>query len=307
MLAGLVIAARIAEFLGAVMIFGSPLFLLYGGRGAVEAAGRGRYRPLLIGASLLVLFGTAGALLGQTATMAGDPAAALDPAMVWDVIGGSQFGLASAVRLAAAIASLLAAVAWASSRRLWRVLTGLGALALASFAWTGHGAADDGLAGLAHLGADLLHLLAAGVWLGALITLLILVLTTDFADLSAMRALHGALAGFSGVGSAVVAILVLSGLVNSWFLIGPGHVAAIASSAYGLVLCAKLAAFAAMLGLAALNRFRLTPRLETARPGASAAGVRADLLRSLLLETAAGVLVIGLVGVLGALAPLSAQ
>ena len=307
MLAGLVIAARIAEFLGAVVTFGSPLFLLYAQREAPEALGHGWSRRLLIGAGLFVLFGTAGALLGQTATMAGDPAAATDPATLWEVISGSQFGLATAVRLTAALASLLAVLAWAPSRRLWCALTGLGVVVLASFAWTGHGAADDGLAGLAHLGADVLHLLAAGVWLGALAALLMLALTTDFADLAATRLLHGALAGFSGVGSGVVAILVLTGLINSWFLIGPSHLVDIASSTYGLILCAKLAAFAAMLGLAALNRFGLTPRLETASADAAAASVRADLRWSLLLETAAGGLVLGLVGALGALAPLSAQ
>ena len=307
MLAGLVVVARIAEFLGAMVIFGSPLFLLYGGGAAVGTAGRGWRRPPLMGAGLLVLIGTAGALLGQTATMAGDPAAATDPATVWDVISDSQFGHATAVRLAAALAALLAVFACRPSRRLWGGLTALGLVVLASFAWTGHGAADEGLAGLTHLGADILHLLAAGVWLGALAVLLMLVLTTDASDLAAMRSLHEALAGFSGIGSAAVAVLVLTGLVNSWFLVGPDHLGAIASSAYGLTLLAKLAAFAAMLGLAALNRFRLTPRLEIAFTGGSISSVRADLLKSLLLETAAGVLVLGLVSALGVLAPLSAQ
>ena len=307
MLTGLVIAARIAEFLGAVVIFGSPLFLIYGVGEAVEAAGRGWSRRLLIGAGLLVLLGTAGALMGQTATMAGDPAVATDPATVWEVISGSQFGRAVAVRLAAGLFALLTAFAWRPSRRRSGALAGLGAIVLASFAWTGHGAADDGFAGLVHLGADVLHLLAAGVWLGALAVLLMLVLTADASDPAALRGLHRALEGFSGVGSAVVAMLVLTGLVNSWFLIGLSRLAAIASSAYGLILLAKLSAFAAMLGLAALNRFRLTPRLEAAFTGGSASGVQVDLRKSLLLETAAGVVVLGLVSALGVLAPLSAQ
>lgn len=306
MMAGLVIAARFIQFAGAVILFGSPLFFLYG-RPASGVGAPAWRRPLLVGAGLFTALGTVAALLGQTSAMAGDPAAAFDLATVWSVLSGTQFGLAAAVRFAAAFAALLAMIVWPPSRRLWIVLAALGAVVVASFAWTGHGAADDGIAGLAHLGADVLHLLAAGVWLGALAALLLQTMTSDPGDPVSMTELHRGLAGFAGVGSVVVAALVLTGLVNSWFLVGPDHLAALASSTYGLLLVTKVAVFAAMLGLAAMNRFRLTPRLARDLAGHGPAAALGALRRSLLVETAAGVLVLILVGVLGAIAPLSAQ
>src|SRR3546814_15811165 len=45
---------------------------------------------------------------------------------------------------------------------------------LSSLAWSGHGAATEGGAGMVHLGADILHLLAAGAWVGALAALLLM-------------------------------------------------------------------------------------------------------------------------------------
>ncbi len=63
-----------------------------------------------------------------------------------------------------------------------------------------------------------------------------------------------------------------------------------------------------MLGLAAANRFRLTPRLAAAiGAGGPTAAAVADLRRSVLVETSIGVLVLVLVSLLGALAPLSSQ
>ena len=290
----LVVAARIAQFLGAAVLFGTPLFALYN-RAGLD-------RRLLFPAALLTLAGGVVALGAQTASMAGDAAAIRDPSMIWAVASGTQFGHGLSVRLAA---TMLAVAALALPRGPRRPAVALvGAVVMGSFAWTGHGAADEGAAGLAHAAADVLHLLAAGVWIGALAGLLFLLpRRRSGADLAQ---LHAALAGFSGVGSMAVAVLLLSGLVNSWFLIGPSRIGDMPSSTYGLLLLAKLALFTGMLALAALNRFRLTPAL-----GASLAtdpGPAIDALRrSLLLESGAGVLILAVVGWMGAIAPLSAS
>ena len=49
---------------------------------------------------------------------------------------------------------------------------------LASLAWAGHGGATPGRPGDLHLAADMLHLLAAGAWLGTLIPLALLLAET---------------------------------------------------------------------------------------------------------------------------------
>ena len=302
-----IIAARIVQFAAATALFGAPLFLLYGLR-APDRAALGWPRPALSAAALALAAGTAAGLLAQTAAMAGDPAAAFDPGTLRDAAVGTPFGIAMLVRGLAAIAALVLCRASRPGSLLWVALSGLGAVALASFAWTGHGAATEGPGALPHLVSDVLHLLAAGVWLGALAALAILLRPRRTPAAAAeLQAIRAALAGFSGIGSAVVAVIVLTGLVNGWFLVGPSRVLDMAHSAYGVLLLAKLGLFIGMLGLAAANRFRLTPALARGLVEGRPAHAIAELRQSLLLETAAGLAILVLVGILGTLAPVAAQ
>lgn len=295
-----VVALRLLQFAAAVVLFGAPLFLLYG----LKAPARDALpwpRPLAIGAGLALCAGTVAGLLAQTAVMAGDPSAAWDGALLMSVGVETPFGRAALARAVAAMAALVLVLVMTPGRRLWWALSVLGAAAVASLAWSGHGAATEGPGSLVHLVADILHLLAAGVWIGALAAFGLLLRAKPFGVLQA-RALHGALAGFSGVGSAVVATLVLTGLVNSWFLVGPQGLARLAATGWGVLMLAKLAVFAVMLGLAAVNRFRLTPALAAGAASGDPAAL-AGLRRSLALETGAAVLVLALVAALGTLPP----
>ena len=301
------VLARIAQYAAAAVLFGSPLFFLYGlpRRGGAAAAGLAWPRPLLGVASALLLAGAVAGLAAQTATMTGAPADAFKPRAWLSVVTGADFGPVLAGRIALGLVALAVASLGRRSAALWGVTSLLGAAALASFAWTGHGASDDGLAGAVHLAGDVVHLLAAGVWLGALAALAILLFTSrPRAAPTAIEALHRGLAGFSGVGLATVAILMASGVLNSWFLVGPGHVRDLLATDWGRLLCAKVVVFIGMLGLAGLNRFRLTPELE--RSLADPAAALRRLRASVAVETCAGVAVLVLVGVLGILAPPSA-
>lgn len=293
------VLVRLAAFASGVALFGAPLFVLYSG-GADQIAPKS-LKPLLIGAAALAAIAAGASLVLQTGEMAGDPAAGLDPATLRDVIMGGGFGASILVRGGAALLALATLMARPAGRSRWGVIAALGAVGLAALAWAGHGAADEGTAGLVHECADVAHLLAAGAWLGALM-ILGLPLAGRAPDAVELKALHGALSGFSGVGSIVVAVIVASGLVNSWFLIGPDHLREFAASLWGQLLLVKLALFAAMLVFAALNRFRLTPRLEAALAGDPRAALSA-LRRSLALESAAGFAILALVAGLGVLAP----
>jgi putative copper resistance protein D len=299
----------LAQFGGAVILFGSPLFFVYGlpRSGSTAAVALQWPRRLLLAAGLALLAGACVSLATQTATMTGEPAQAFNPSALWDVLSVTQFGLAVAVRLAITLLILLVSRIARPSRTVWFALAGLGAAVLASFAWSGHGAVEEGAAGLVHAVADVIHLLAAGVWLGALAVLAILLCTPSREDDQvAVDALHKGLAGFSGIGTAVVAALVLTGLINSWFLVGPTHVFDILGSAYGLLLLVKLGIFGGTLVLAGLNRFVLTPALSTALAEGSTEGAIHALRRSVLIESAAALAVIALVSALGTLVPVSA-
>jgi putative copper resistance protein D len=105
---------------------------------------------------------------------------------------------------------------------------------------------------------------------------------------------------FSMLGVISVVALVLTGLVNTWYLVD--NVPALLGTDYGWLLLAKVALFAMMLILAATNRWRLTPRLATEEHPA-----RRLLLRNALLETAVGIVVVIVVGSLGIMVPAAHQ
>ncbi|HEY1929308.1 MAG TPA: copper homeostasis membrane protein CopD [Caulobacteraceae bacterium] len=302
--------SRLVEFVAAVVLFGSPLFFLYGlpRRGNESAASLGWTRPLLAASSAALLVGAVVGLAVQTANMTGDHADTFRPRAWLSVVSGADFGPEMAARIVLPIAALILVQLSRPCSPLWGVSSLIGGAVLASFAWTGHGASDEAMAGIVHLGADVLHLLAAGVWLGALAVLAILLCTSgDRSDPASLRALHRGLKGFSGVGTATVAILLATGLVNSWFLIGPKHVRDLFATPYGLLLCAKIAFFVAMLGFAGFNRFRLTPALAHSLSDDGSPTTVRRLRLSVVLETACGGAVLALVALLGTLEPPSAM
>lgn len=187
-----------------------------------------------------------------------------------------------------------------SSGPAWSAGVVFSGLAVATVAWTGH--AQHGVvagAGL-HLLGDVLHLIAAGAWIGALAWLLTLL--SPYAHAPQGEIEH-ALAGFSGVGPGVVAMLIITGIVNSLFLIGPQSAVSLWRQTYGLTLLIKLALFAMMFALAAVNRYRLTPRLAIAADSGSAEQTLRAFKGTIAAETALAVLVLAAVALLGVLPP----
>jgi putative copper resistance protein D len=304
------ILARTAQYVAAVVLFGVPLFFLYGlpVKGGAAAATLAWPRPVLAFASVVLFAGTVVALGATTANMTGAAADAYRPGAWLSVVTGADFGPVIAGRIGLALVALAITLLRRPSRALWIILAAAGGAALASFAWTGHGASDEGVAGAVHLAGDVAHLLAAGVWLGALSVLSILLFTSRRdGDADALQALHRGLEGFSGIGTGTVAAILATGLLNSWFLVGPGHVRDLLSTTYGLLLCGKIAVFAGMLGLAGLNRFKLTPSLARSLAAAAPDAALRALRLSIALETAGGAAILVLVGAFGTLAPPSAM
>lgn len=205
---------------------------------------------------------------------------------LWQVLTGTRFGAVWSARLAAAL--LLAVLLFRPALR-WLQLAAAAAL-IAPLALIGHAGATPGAAGQLHLASDAAHLIAAGVWLGGLPALALL--------LSSPRPPKGlaarAAVRFSMLGIASVGALLLSGLINSWMLLSAPR--DLIATDYGRVLFLKIGLFAAMLAIAAVNRFHLTPQLASVR-------ARRALMRHSLAETALGAGVLVLVGALGTMQP----
>ena len=182
------------------------------------------------------------------------------------------------------------------------LLPSISAVLLLTLAFVGHTQArDDGLRFL-HMGADGAHLLAGGTWLGGLLALGYLVMLARQSPLEHAADARDALVRFSGIGSIVVATLVGSGLINSWFLVG--SVGTLTTTPYGQLLLVKLGLLCGMLALAALNRFYLVPALVKAKENREplTSSLR-RLRRSVIGEQVLGLVIVLIVGYLGTMQP----
>ena len=316
---GFLIAARFVHFTTAILLTGvfaferfvaDPTFQLFNAEPAGETRLRRRLGWLAWTSLPLAVGSGAVWLVVVAAGMSGEPlGAALLQGAVPIVLTRTQFGEDWLLRLAMAV--LLGFCLLGRGRRRWRVSGAIGwtalflaAAMLASLAWAGHGAATPGPAGDLHLAADFLHLLAAGLWLGTLVPLaLLLTEARRIGDANWAAVAWRATRRYSALAVASVTVLLVGGLVNTWFL--AGNVPALVGTEYGRLLLAKIGIFIAMLIVAAVNLLRLSPRLATAADGIGNVVWRtvARLRRNALTEGALGLGVLAIVGALGTLPP----
>lgn len=284
-----VIALRLLQYVAGSILLGSALFLTYG----LPREDQFQFwaRPLLGSAALILAASALTGLAAQTIVLAGSVELGLTKESLQAMIDTS-LGKAALVRAAAAAAAVPLLLVLARGRILWIVTGMLGAVAVASFAWMGHGAATEGAGAELHLFADIAHSLVAGVWIGALIGFVMLLLFG-----SERETLRTALMRFSAVGVPLIVLLVATGLVNSWFLVGLDNLGSLLTTNYGRLLLLKLVLFAGMLVLAGLNRWRHT--VAVASSGKSRAPLRATMATEALL----GILVLGAVAGFGMLEP----
>lgn len=291
------VAVRFGLYVVLGVLFGLPLFALYGVDRAVRTALP--LRRLIVGGALLGLALSMLGLAVLAASMAGVPLIEVNRETLAIVATMPGVGTAWLIRVAALFALALAAMLSGRSGGLTVAAAILGAIALGSLAATGHTAVSEGVAGSVHLAADIAHLLSAGAWLGALAGLLLLIVRPP--ESGHLAVAHSALAGFATAGTVVVGALVVSGVANGWFIIGT-DILALGTSTYGRLLLVKLGLFAVMLALAGTHRFRMTPALGRALDS-NPATARRWLRTSLAIEAGIGVGILGIVAWLGLLQP----
>ena len=217
------------------------------------------------------------------------------------VVNETQFGLVFEVR--AGLSILLAACLTLNRFALARWVALAAGLALVTaIAWTGHAGATLGEFGDLHLAADVLHLAAASAWIGGLAGLCVVFAAGRHRPAREWGPLQfDAIRRFSIIGMISVAVLIASGIVHVWILVG--SVRALLATDYGRLLLLKLAAFAIMIGFAAVNRLSLTPQLAVGAKDGARAPALAALRRNTLIEIALALAIFAIVGVLGTLHP----
>ena len=217
------------------------------------------------------------------------------------VVNETQFGRVSEIRLVLAviIAGGLAYDRFPLARGLALAMS-LGLTA--ALAWTGHAGSTAGAMGILHLTADTLHLLAAAIWIGGIVSLVLLlsVSRNDQTDAGVSFA-RDATQRFSIMGVAIVVVVLVTGIVNGWILVGSWH--ALIATFYGQLLILKMALFAAMLLIAAANRFWLMPRLALRLGSAPQLEVVRRLACNSMIEVALASMIFAIVGMLGTLHP----
>lgn len=300
------IAIRLGLYLSLMLSVGLAAFPLYSLR-PDERAEHGVFpvrNPPTFWLILAFALSVIGLLL-LVANMMGTSTVSVDWEAIRPILTETPIGTAWLIRMVAIIVAIF--MAFFSKISVSRKLVGVAlasAVALASLVWTGHAGATPGLLGAVHASSDILHMLAGAIWLGGILALLKLLRLPEAGfTADSLGVAHRSLNAFSRVGTLSVAIIIVTGLVNSQILVGIGNIGEIFSTVYGQLLVLKLLLVGVMLLLAANNRWRLTPDLGSAQSNGNGSAAIAALRISLLTEAAAGVLILGLVAWLGMLEP----
>jgi putative copper resistance protein D len=306
---GLIIA-RLLHYTAVTTLAGVSFFPLYAYAAAEPKELSRQRRPVLLSAAVGALLGGLLWFVCSVANMSGTWASVADQDVLWTVLNETTFGSVWMARMLLAVVILgVTAVRpfWMATGGRDLVTAFLAVVLLASLAGTGHAQIEEGWMNLVHVASDAAHLLAAGAWLGGLVPLGFILLNYSMRNGEPIVDVDRILLRFSSMGYVAVATLAASGLVNSWFLIG--SLSGLLETLYGQILLGKLAFFAAMLALAAANRFWLVPRMIETRAGASGRPSvwRGRLRYHVLGEQFLGLMILLAVSVLGTMRPAVGQ
>ena len=291
-----------------IVFVADPAFHRTGGDARIAVAFRARLAWLAWASVIIALLSAVPWLALVAESMSGQPLGALyGQGVLWTVVTQTDFGNDWLLRVAIActLGGLFVhflSVKGAVSKPLRTAAALLAAAYAGGLAWTGHAIGGRGVEEVFHPAADILHLIAAAAWVGGLVPLALLLAMTG-TDGTALTVARNATRRFSNLGIAAVAALLLSGLINSWYLVGT--VSALTTTGYGRLLLIKLLLFLVMVGIAAVNWSRLTPQLVQDIDIAVAQQARRRLRRNAALEAALGAAIVIVVAVLGTLPPAS--
>ncbi len=241
-------------------------------------------------------------LLLAAASMSGLPfREAMKFNLLSTVVNDTQFGLVSEIRFVIAV-MLAGCLAYDRIPLVRGLAVALSLGLIAAVAWTGHAGSTAGEMGIFHVTADILHLVAAATWVGGLVSLVLLLsITRRDRTHAGMSLAREATQSFSTMGLTIVVVIFATGIVNAWILVGSLH--GLVVTEYGRLLTLKMALFAIMLSVAAVNRFWLTPRLVLPSEDGQPVEALRLLTRNSMVEIALALLIFAIVGMLGTLHP----
>jgi len=238
--------ARWAFFAAATVAFGTALFAFYAATGKRTELTAANQRIVAASATVALIAGAGWLALTIVSFGATDFGSFLNIGRT--ILFETKFGPVWGLRLTAAL--MLVPIAFAPVPMAILLLS---TIVLGSEAWIGHAATNGPL----HQASQLVHLLAAGAWLGGLVPLE-RVLRAGLHDGNNAARASAVVQRFSAMGIVAVLAILASGIANGIFEVGFRLDLA---KDYDRLLLAKLILFLAMVGVALFNRLRLMPAL----------------------------------------------
>ena len=274
-----------------MLTFGASAYLWLYAPERLRVALSPAVRRLALVGSLVALLTAIAWLALESASMADDWSAALDPGAIGVVLADTAFGHAWAAHLV--LAAALVAVVVFGPRAKWAATAAASAALLASLGLVGHAAMQTGAEGFLHRMNHAVHLVTAGAWIGALVPFVMCLGAYERDELRREAVI--AMTRFSFWGHFIVAAIVLTGAVN--IALTSGRPPIPPDTPYRALLDAKIVVVAIMISLALFNRYALVPQLK---PGARALAV---LRATSTAEVALGAVAVALVSVFALLDP----
>ncbi|HEX4099084.1 MAG TPA: copper resistance protein CopC [Pseudonocardiaceae bacterium] len=295
--------ARAAAYASYALLVGSIAFVLLCWPGAI--ARRDVRRVMLVGWAGLLITSIANLLL-QGPYANGLGLDRLFDTTIFAEILNSRLGAALTVRLlllALAGGYLVLLCAWLDHlTRRGRACFGALGVALAvglACTWAAADHAAQGLQPALALPMDVVHLLAMGLWLGGLVTLVVVSRPASTTNADAQAMPEPAVYRFSSIATGSIVTLIGTGSYQSWRQLGGW--AAFGSTDYGRLLLVKLGVFALLLCVA-LRSCRATQSSRAAREWQTvlwhSTPLTSKLRRSVLAEAALGAVVLAVTAIL---------
>lgn len=262
--AGAEIAVRTVAYLASSLAAGISLFVLVLPRGdPLDAARRIHHRVTAIagigaaGATLLLLLIIAGRIDGSLIDVIGTTSGG------WVALRGVAFAVAGAIAFATS--------RWPGNiRRDDAAVAVFGLIGLFATAMSGHAASELTLRAFA-IAVHFLHLAAVAFWLGGVLLLALLVSERVDGPI-----LHATMRRFSPLAVAAVALIIVTGAAASGLrILGPSD---LIDTVYGRALLIKIVLIVPLIGLGALNRYVIQPRMATADPARATRHLRKSVL-----------------------------
>ena len=238
-------------------------------------------------------------MLVSIAAMMAQPVSQLEWATIEAMILSTDLGWAFLARVGFLIAAVATCILLRRSARGYATAALCFGLAVATLPWSGHAAASEGLLGTAHRINDAVHLLAAGLWLGAIGWFLYLTVAAH-RQVTPAAPLLADVHKFAPLGIFLVVVVAITGAINAHLIFGIENSLTVVETNYGWLLAVKILLVGIMISFGARNA--CIGRLQAVSDNVS---INLSKLRaSLGAELTLAFLVLGLMAFIGMLSPM---